>query len=321
MFMPPRPVTAIEVVLAVAAFSVFCLGAGAQAALTLSIGTAAGAKGETVEVPVMLSGSSNASTIVFGIAYDSQSLQFVSVGEGPALELDQFIIFSSATPGNVPITVWGNNNFIANGELCVMAFKILSSAPGAAEVVSSGRPSAASLLGTAISVVVASGEVSINCEGLGPDAPTGVTASTGDLAGVTVSWSAAAGAFEYRVYRARTSDPSAVEAVSDWMAGVTSWLDASAAVPVDVISLGCQGGSPLTVHYYYWVRARDEAGCPSGYSQPAEGWRGAGLDKAAVLSAGLIGSAPADAGLFAAAALVLAAGAAIRNRRQRNKAG
>ncbi|HUW60413.1 MAG TPA: cohesin domain-containing protein [Candidatus Bathyarchaeia archaeon] len=320
MFMPPRPVTAIVVILAAAAFSVFCLDAGAQPALRLSVGTAAGVKGETIEVPVMLSGSSNASTIVFGIAYDSQALQLVSVGEGSALEWDQYTIIIPATPGKVRITVWGNNNLIADGELCVIAFKILSSTPGVVDLDGWGQPSAASLTGTALAVVVVGGEVFINCDGLGPDAPTGVTASTGDESGVTVSWSPAVGAVEYRVYRARTSNPGDVDPVSNWMAGVTSWLDASAAGPADVMTFSCQGGGPTPVHYYYWVRARDEGGCPSDYSQPAEGWRDAS-DKAAVLSAALIGSPPADIALFAAAALGLSAGVAIKNRRQRKKGG
>jgi hypothetical protein len=103
------------------------------------------------------------------------------------------------------------------------------------------------------------------------------------------------------------------------MAGVTSWMDASAAAPADV-TLGCQGGTPQPVHYYYWVRARGETECPGDYSQPAEGWRGSS-DKAAAVSAALIGSAPADAALFAAAALVLSAGGAIKNRFRRNKGG
>ena len=321
MFMQSRPVTAVGVILAAAAFSAFCPDACAQAALRLNIGTAGGAIGETVEVPVMLSGSLNASTIVFGIAYDAQALELVSVGDGSALEWDQYLMLFGTTPGNVPITVWGNNNLIADGEVCVMAFKILSSAPGVVDVYPSGNPSAASLTGAALLVVVSSGEVFINCEGMGPDAPTGVTASTGDESGVAVSWNPVAGALEYRVYRAKTSAAGAVESVSEWLAGATSWEDVSAAAPDDVMALSCQGGRPLPVHYYYWVRARGETGCPGEYSQPTEGWCGSGSDKAAVLSAGLIGLAPADTALFTAAALVLWAGAAIKHGRQRNKGG
>ena len=318
MFMQSRPVTAVAVILAAGAFSAFCPDARAQVALRLNIGTAAGVKGETIEVPVMLSGGSNASTIVFGIAYDAQALQLVSVGEGSALELDQLIFSPPSSPGTVAITAYGMGNAIVNGELCIVTFRILSADPGVVDLDGAGQPSAASLTGTAIPVVVSSGEVFINCNGLGPDAPTGVTASTGDKSGVTVSWNPVAGALEYRVYRAKTSAPGAVEAVSDWLVGVTSWLDASAAGPADVMTFSCQGGGLLPVHYYYWVRARGESGCPSDYSQPAEGWRDSS-DKAAVLSAALIGSAPADAALLAAVALVLSAGAAIKNRCQRNK--
>lgn len=321
MFMQSRPVTAVAVLLAAAAFSVFCvsLDADAQEALRLSVGTAAGVKGESVEVPVMLSGSSTASTIVFGLAYDALALQLLSVDEGSALDLDQLIFSPPSSTGTVAITAYGMGNTIANGELCVITFRILSDDPGLVDLYSSGQPSAASLTGTALPVAVSSGEVFINCDGLGPDAPTGVTASTGDPSAVTVSWDPAAGAVEYRVYRAKTSTAGAVDAVSNWMAGVTSWRDASAAGPANMITLGCQGGGPQPVHYYYWVRARSESGCPSDYSQPAEGWRDSSA-KAAVLSAALIGSAPADGGLFAAAALALSTGAAI-NRRRRNKGG
>lgn len=321
MFLQSRPIATMAVLLTAVASGVAGLDADAQAALKLSIGTVAGVKGETVEAPVMLLGSSSASTIVFGVAYDSQALQLVSVGEGSALEPDQLIFSPPASLGTVAITAYGMGNLIANGELCVVAFRILSADPGVVDLNASGQASAASLMGTAIAVTVSSGEVFINCQGLGPDTPTGVTASTGNESGVNVSWSPAAGAAAYRVYRARTSDSGNVEPVSDWMAGVTSWLDASAAAPMDVTTIGCQGAGPLPIHYYYWVRARNEGGCPSDYSQPAEGWRGPGSDKAAALSAGLIGSAPADIALFAAAAIVLSAGAAVKNRRQRNKAG
>jgi hypothetical protein len=317
--MQSRSLSVAIIVLAAVATQFICADARALAPLRLSIGTAAGSTGETVEVPVLLSGSSNASTIIFGIAFDSQSLQLVAVGEGDALKLDQIVISSSPAPGTVGISAWGNNNVIANGELCIVTFRILSAASGAVGLNGAGQPSAASLLGAALPATVSSGEVFINCDGTGPDAPASVTASKGAASGVTVSWSAAAGASEYRVYRAKTSAPGAVEAVSDWMAGVTSWVDASAAGPGESVTIGCQGGGPLPVHYYYWVRARDEGGCPSGYSQAAEGWRGPDTAKAASVSAGPMGVA--DAGLFAAAAMLLAACARIKNRCFGNKAG
>ena len=317
MLMQSRPLGAIVVILAAAATQFICIGA-CGAAITLDIGAASGSTGETIEVPVTLSGSPAASTIVFGVAFDPQALQFISAVEGSALGQSQWVEQGTVSGGVAPIAVSSLAYTIPGGEICIVSFKILSGDTGVEDLTGSGTPSAASLTGSKISVVLLGGEVVANCTGSGADAPSGVTASTNQATGVMVSWNPTAGASAHRVYRASASTPDAVEAVSDWMAGVRSWLDTTAAPPGVLYTMGCQapGDTIFEKKYIYWVRARDEAGCPGDYSEPAEGWRT--LGKTAVLSAGLFGARAADTSIFAAVAMILAAGAAIKNRFSRN---
>lgn len=281
----------------------------AQAAVRLGIGSASGATGETVDVPVLLSGGAMASTILFNIHYDSQLLQFISLEDGSTLTAQQYTYLPGLEFNRIPVAVVGGATYIRDGELCVVSFRILSEL-STVTTLTIGTASAASPANLPIPVVPSPGEIFLNCEGFGPNTPTGVSASTENAAGVLVLWDAAAGAAEYRVYRAPVSDAEAIEAVSDWIAGVTSWLDTTAAA-VQAPALGCQGGVAAPIAYYYWVRARDEGGCPSEYSEPAEGSRGLASGKVSVVSSG----APAIVAL-----LMMLASAAAR-RRKRTDAG
>jgi len=290
--------------------------AAANTTLRLSIGSAEGANGETVTVPVALYGSRTASTILFRITYDPQRIEFVDVGAGSALDTDQQVLPPTLlTPNTVGITAFGSGKPIADGELCLVDFRIVTAVSGEANLGGS-QPSAASTTDDSISVSITDGEVYLNCTGLGPDTPDGVTASTDDPDAVAVSWLPAAGAYEYRVYRASTNQPENVIAVSDWLPGATSFTDTTAGAPaLNVAGLaGCSGANQAYQFfaYYYWVRARSEGGCPSDYSLPAEGYRAA--DK----SATAVPPLRADAAMLAGVAALLAAGA-VRPKRSSEK--
>lgn len=254
-----------------------------------------------------LAGDAHPSTIAFNVLYDAQSLQLISVAEGATLQNNQQLFLPEPTLGSVPITAFGGvGTAINDGELAVVTFRVLSGASKAVTL-SFGQASAASVLGTGLPVFVTSGEVFINCDGVGPDVPADVTASQGDPNGVTVEWAPVDGNVEYRVYRARTNNAENAVAVSAWLADSTSFLDTSALAPEGALIMGCQGQNvDTTVHYYYWVRAREEGGCPSDYSQPAEGWRGAAAKADA--------NARADAGLLAGMIVLMAAAGAVARR-------
>jgi hypothetical protein len=89
-------------------------------------------------------------------------------------------------------------------------------------------------------------------------APASVSASQGEPDGVRVTWDPVPGAAGYRVYRGESEDPEAAEALTDWLdSAVLSYLDTSA-TGRGVVGGGCVG--PDGVTYYYWVRARKDAG-------------------------------------------------------------
>jgi subtilisin family serine protease len=111
-----------------------------------------------------------------------------------------------------------------------------------------------------------------------PAPPEGVTASQGEFAGwVRVTWRAAARAREYRILRAPSAAPDAVEPVSDWIsAGDLDALrfdDATAAPPQAGAAAGCEAPAPVYARYVYQVEARNTGGV-SAPSTASAGYRG-----------------------------------------------
>lgn len=110
-----------------------------------------------------------------------------------------------------------------------------------------------------------------------PEAPTGLTASGGTQAGyIEVTWEAAAGAAEYRVWRAPENIPAAAP-ISGWLTA-TRFEDTHAAPP-EVLGGGCRKAHTEFTRYRYQVEARIhtqgfEPTAPSPLSAPDTGWRG-----------------------------------------------
>jgi len=103
-------------------------------------------------------------------------------------------------------------------------------------------------------------------------APGGLTASTGDLARISITWSRVDSADFYQVSRATTLDSTVAEALSDWQSD-TAFED-SLVVP--------------GITYYYWVRtSRNSSGTlVSGFSTAAGGYRGLSVPSSLEVSKG-----------------------------------
>jgi hypothetical protein len=85
-----------------------------------------------------------------------------------------------------------------------------------------------------------------------PDAPSGLTATAGTGAVISLAWSAVAGAAEYRVYRGTSSNTATMTAIGD-VAG-TRFVDVNVSVPAT---------------YYYAIKAQDDPDNASGFSNVA----------------------------------------------------
>ena len=260
---------------------------GEDAAAELTIGSAQGEVGDAVEVPVTLTtNGTEPSTVVFSISYDLACLEYVSVAAGPAAEAaGKDVSFyeperEGSEAGKVNLIVWGvNQNAMGDGVIVTVQFKILRAGGGAVALTGSNasgaKPEPDAMNGgseqdVAIDVVIFDGQVLVDC--IGPAAPTGVTASQGRTDGVLVSWSTVAGATEYCVYCGVTDNPSEAQPLGDgWLAGELSYLDTTAE-PFTGAFAGCSAG--LSGRYYYWVKARDQWGCESDFSECARGYRG-----------------------------------------------
>lgn len=136
-----------------------------------------------------------------------------------------------------------------------------------------------------------------------PAAPGNVSATDGTLSAcVRVTWSPAARATEYRVYRCESANVSGATALGAWVSGTT--FDDYSAQAATQGSTGCAGSSsPVYRRYYYWVRARNAAG--SGpYSAPDMGYRGLSKQGRAT-SAGALSGTAADLAILLTVAAVL----------------
>jgi hypothetical protein len=107
-----------------------------------------------------------------------------------------------------------------------------------------------------------------------PGAPEAAIASDGTFSDrVQVTWETVPRAFEYRVYRSLTDDPTTAAPVSEWVAA-TSFDDVGAAAPDAPICALFGDAEPGTAHVY-WVRARIGENCASGLSASDTGFAGA----------------------------------------------
>ncbi|MCC6142718.1 MAG: carboxypeptidase regulatory-like domain-containing protein [Candidatus Hydrogenedentes bacterium] len=110
-----------------------------------------------------------------------------------------------------------------------------------------------------------------------PSTPTGVAATDGDFADrVVVTWNAAPGANEYRVFRSETNNSATAVAVSEWIT-VTTFEDFSAPAPEKHggTGFGCPMGddSANGATRYYFVQSRNACGS-SEFGLGDSGFRG-----------------------------------------------
>ena len=126
--------------------------------------------------------------------------------------------------------------------------------------------SAATLDAKQLSVIFESLAIVANCESLSP--PDRVNASWHYRDKIIVKWKApvADNALEYRVYRSATDTfAEAIPVNESWTTELT-WTDSFDENATGAPPAGC---SCTSIHYYYWIRARDTATkCVSDFSAP-----------------------------------------------------
>lgn len=311
------------------ALTVCGFAAGTTSPLTVTLGPAGANIGETAEMPVSLQSSGTApATVILFLSYDAAKLApdttYYSISQNglsgavqagksavrpeiKTVTADKFVD-TEVYSGVLAIAVTGMNTATLGNGICLsVAFKVLAGAQENEDIPVTGLDatqstvqlangpalsSAASASAQAISVSFVNASLHVGCSAI--DTPTGVIATQGQSTGVTVAWTAIADASAaYQVLRGSSSDASTAIAVSDWQSAV-SFDDTLTSAPVQTSAGGCFSNPTYTyTHYYYWVKARNAAGCESGLSTPAaDGYRGVAKALAAagdlMLSAGMV---------------------------------
>ena len=155
----------------------------AASAQTIRIGTASGKQGQTVSVPVTLTGSTSLTAMLVRAQYNSAALEMPAVTSGPLLSRNHALDSYSPAAGRFNVAAYapsGMPSFAAhNGTLFNMTFRIKPTAPTGASAITFttvGTPAlpSADLVGITGGVVT----------------PTATAGSvTVGVAGVTQPWS------------------------------------------------------------------------------------------------------------------------------------
>ncbi|MCM2314525.1 MAG: cohesin domain-containing protein [Thermoanaerobaculia bacterium] len=210
--------------------------AGAQ---TLSVGSVSARCGQTIQMPVTMSGASGLLALEFRLYYDASKLTLNSVVAGSLTS--GFSLASNGGPGSVKVAMATGSGVSGSGSVAVASFTMAPAAEGESalalsEILVNDAPGSGS-----------GGSVSIDCT-QPPAAPAYLAppnSASGLASPVTLSWSSVAGATAYRVSFGTDSTPPVVEETSG-----TSW-----------------SGSTATGTTYYWgVEALNVAGS-SGVTQ------------------------------------------------------
>ncbi len=125
---------ALIIILTAGIFSTTCASAASVPSVT--VGNASGFAGDTVEVPISISGNPGITALSFDISYDSSKLSLVKATDKAILGT------STATFGNdlslIPYTLcWddlSSKNNTGNGTVATLEFKILNGATGTADI-------------------------------------------------------------------------------------------------------------------------------------------------------------------------------------------
>ena len=101
-----------------------------KAKVTISVGSAEGAKGDTVKLPVKVSGNPGIMALLIDFKFDAEQLQFVGFEKGK--------IFSdyetTDSKGVVRLMCVENEDVKGDGEIVSLEFKIISDKKGKTEV-------------------------------------------------------------------------------------------------------------------------------------------------------------------------------------------
>jgi len=113
-------------------FTVYAAADGAQ----LSVGDVTGCAGDTVTVPITLTGNAGLAFLKIYIDYDSASLELVEVRDGGALGGMVFTPNNNPAKRPFPVTWTGSENSAGNGTLVYATFTIRENAAVGAKTVS-----------------------------------------------------------------------------------------------------------------------------------------------------------------------------------------
>lgn len=214
--------------------------------------------------------------------------------------------------GVLAIAITGlNTNTMSNGPLLTVAFEVLIGAQEneQLDLTAAGQDDPAQVNGEMVfssaaqadaqllPLLITDGYVQVGCTP--PPAPTDVAATQGDPNAVAITWTGIGLAnAQYRVYRSTNVVAGGALPLGTGWQTATSFQDVTAQAPIVNDSGGCFRAPDITeIHYYYWVKARNDIGCESELSASyAEGYRGSA--KSASVAANVL--APGDAALWTA---------------------
>jgi len=151
----------------------------AASAQTIRIGTASGKQGQTVSVPVTLTGSTSLTAMLVRAQYNSAALEMPAVTSGPLLSRNHALDSYSPAAGRFNVAAYapsGMPSFAAhNGTLFNMTFRIKPTAPTGASAITFttvGTPALPSadlvgITGGVVTPTATAGSVTVGVTGVG----------------------------------------------------------------------------------------------------------------------------------------------------------
>lgn len=215
-------------------------------AQTLSAGSAAGAAGSGVVVPVTLNpGGASISTLQFDLTFSS-AFSYASISAGPAATAAAKTVSANPIPGGVRVLVFAlNQNAIGAGVIANIRINIASGAPVGSSAVGIVRMSASSPLAVAVPLSATAGGITI----LGPSDTAAPVISGVSSSGITSNTATI-------IWTTNENADSQVQYGTSTAYGSTTALNSSLSTAHAQVLTGLAAGTT----YHYRVRSKDAAG-------------------------------------------------------------
>lgn len=215
-------------------------------AQTLSAGSAAGAAGSGVVVPVTLNpGGASISTLQFDLTFSS-AFSYASISAGPAATAAAKTVSANPIPGGVRVLVFAlNQNAIGAGVIANIRINIASGAPVGSSAVGIVRMSASSPLAVAVPLSATAGGITI----LGPSDTAAPVISGVSSSGITSNTATI-------IWTTNENADSQVQYGTSTAYGSMTALNSSLSTAHAQVLTGLAAGTT----YHYRVRSKDAAG-------------------------------------------------------------